>query len=135
MERQNLGILGAGIHLRILHRNSVQQAIFTCGRIFSGASETGWHDVPLEEQEKWNGLALQTSRAVLSGEATYDPWREMPCVYTICEEDRALLPSFQGRFASKMGGPGNTYWLPSSHSPFLSMPDRLVDVLQEIVKS
>lgn len=95
----------------------------------------GWHDIPLEKQEKGTKLGLHTPCAVFFSEATYEPWRDIPCAYITCEEDRALLPSFQELFASKMGGPENTYRLPSSHSPFLSMPDRLVDILQQIAKT
>lgn len=77
---------------------------------------------------------MHTSRAVFSGEVTYEPWQDVPCAYIICEEDRALPPPFQELFASKFGGPQNIFRLPSSHSPFLSMPDRLVDVLLQVLK-
>ncbi|KGO40402.1 hypothetical protein PEX1_075710 [Penicillium expansum] len=100
-----------------------------------GAGDIGWQDISLDKQEKWNSLALHTSRAVFSGESTFEPWSEIPCAYIVCEQDRALPPPFQELFASKMGGPENTYRLPSSHSPFLSMPDRLAEVLQQIVKA
>ncbi|KAJ5998890.1 hypothetical protein N7451_006700 [Penicillium sp. IBT 35674x] len=99
-----------------------------------GAGAVGWQDLSLDKQEKWNEMSLHTSRAVFSGESTYEPWRDIPCAYIVCEQDHALPPPFQELFASKMGGPENTYRLPSSHSPFLSMPDRLAELLQEIVK-
>ncbi|KAJ5941406.1 hypothetical protein N7516_001574 [Penicillium verrucosum] len=99
-----------------------------------GVGNVGWQDLTLEEQEKWNQITMHTSRAVFSGETTYEPWRDIPCSYIICEQDQALLPTFQEFFASKMGGPDTTHRLPSAHSPFLSMPDRLVGVLEEIVK-
>ncbi|KAJ5835760.1 hypothetical protein N7447_001786 [Penicillium robsamsonii] len=99
-----------------------------------GTGEVGWQDISVEEQEKWNALASHTSRAVFSGESTYEPWTDIACAYIVCEQDRALPPPFQELFASKMGGPENTYRLPSSHSPFLSMPDRLAEVLQQIAK-
>ncbi|KAJ5769124.1 hypothetical protein N7520_003683 [Penicillium odoratum] len=100
-----------------------------------GAGEIGWQDISLEKQEKWNSLALHTSRPVFSGESTYEPWRDIPCAYIVCEQDHALPPPLQELFASKMGGPENTYRLPSSHSPFLSMPERLAQLLQQIVKA
>ncbi|KUM64625.1 hypothetical protein ACN42_g2439 [Penicillium freii] len=99
-----------------------------------GTGDVGWQDLTLEQQEKWKQATRHTSRAVFSGETTYEPWRDIPCSYIICEQDRALLPAIQQFFASKMGGPDTTHHLPSSHSPFLSMPDRLVGVLEEIVK-
>lgn len=99
-----------------------------------GAGEVGWQDLSVEQQEKWNARAQHTSRAVFSGKSTYEPWRDIPCAYIVCEQDRALPPPFQELFSSKVAGAENTYRLPSSHSPFLSMPDRLTEVLQEIVK-
>lgn len=99
-----------------------------------GVDNIGWQDLTVEEQEKWNGSMMHTSRAVFAGETTYEPWRDIPCSYIICEQDQALPAAFQELFASKMGGPDRTHRLPSSHSPFLSMPDRLVSVLQETVK-
>ncbi|KAJ5609030.1 hypothetical protein N7528_009597 [Penicillium herquei] len=100
-----------------------------------GAGNVGWQDIPLESQEKWNSLTLHACRAPFSGEVTYEPWQDIPCAYIVCEQDNALPPPFQELFASKMGGPEVTYRLPSSHSPFLSMPDRLADTLQQIAKS
>jgi len=99
-----------------------------------GAGDIGWQDLTVEQQEKWNGLTLHTSRAVFSGVCTYEPWHDVPCSYIICEQDQALPPPFQELFALKLGGANTTHRLSSSHSPFLSMPDRLVGVLGEIVK-
>lgn len=71
---------------------------------------------------------------MFAGENTYEPWHDVSCAYIVCEQDLALPKSLQELFAAKVSGPGRTYELPSSHSPFLSMPGRLADVLGEIVK-
>ncbi|KAF3399883.1 hypothetical protein F1880_008145 [Penicillium rolfsii] len=92
-----------------------------------------WQDLSIEEQEQWTVRARSTSRLVFSGENKYEPWHDTSCVCIVCEQDLALPPPLQEMFATKVGGAGNTYRLPSSHSPFLSMPGRLVDVLGEIV--
>ncbi|KAJ5795112.1 hypothetical protein N7457_001711 [Penicillium paradoxum] len=102
--------------------------------VYVDSTDIGYQDLPVEQQEKWNGMTTHTSRAVFAGEATYEPWHDVPCAYILCEQDMALPPAFQEGFASKMGGPEIIHRLPSSHSPFLSMPDRLVSVLEEIVK-
>jgi hypothetical protein len=36
--------------------------------------------------------ALGYPSAVFSGETTYEPWRDIPCSYIICEQDQALPP-------------------------------------------
>lgn len=71
---------------------------------------------------------MHTSRAarVLPRE----PWRDMPCSRIICEQDQVLPPAIQDLVASKMGGPDIAHRLLSLYAPFLSMPDRLADVLR-----
>ncbi|KAJ5775274.1 uncharacterized protein N7511_000285 [Penicillium nucicola] len=93
-----------------------------------GAGDIAWQDLTLEQREKWDSTVTHTSRAVFSGEATYEPWQDIPCSYIICEQDQALLPPIQEFFALKICRPGQTHRLPASHSPFLSMPERLVGV-------
>ncbi|KAL2825230.1 alpha/beta-hydrolase [Aspergillus pseudoustus] len=94
-----------------------------------------WQDISPAKRQAWSARALPTSRLVFSGENTYEPWREIPCAYIICENDLALPPAFQEMFASKVGGPEWISRLPSSHAPFLSMPDRLAGLLREIVEA
>lgn len=93
----------------------------------------GWQDLSGEEQERWNPTVVHASKAVFEGEALYEPWHDITCAYIMCENDIALPLPFQKLFAGKVAGPNNTYSLPSSHSPFLSMPDRTVDVIRMII--
>ncbi|RAH69446.1 alpha/beta hydrolase [Aspergillus aculeatinus CBS 121060] len=83
-----------------------------------GSSHIGWQDLPLDEQVQWNTFTHHTSRAVFAGKVTHEPW-----------SSEAMPPAFQEGFAAKVAGPENTYRLPASHSPFLSMPIRLADAL------
>jgi hypothetical protein len=53
-------------------------------------------------------------------------WRSIPATYVLCEKDQALAPAMQEKFARRAG---SLYRLASGHSPFLSMPDELADVL------
>ncbi|KAJ5885214.1 hypothetical protein N7495_009724 [Penicillium taxi] len=93
-----------------------------------------WSDLPEEDQQKWGALTKHTSRPVFGGECTYEPWNTIPCSYIICEKDEFLHPPIQELFAAKVAGPDRTYRLPSSHSPFLSMPDRVAEILEKIAK-
>ena len=57
--------------------------------------------------------------------------RTVPRSYIRCRDDRAVPPEFQDTMTE--GWPeGTVFDLPSSHSPFLSMPDRLAAVLHAI---
>ncbi|RAL00783.1 alpha/beta hydrolase [Aspergillus ibericus CBS 121593] len=100
-----------------------------------GEGNIGYQDLPVEEQAKWGALERHLSLAVIEGEVTNEPWADgIPCSYIICEQDLAIPPPLQEIFAAKIAGPENTYRLPTAHSPFLSAPDRLQEVLVKIVK-
>jgi pimeloyl-ACP methyl ester carboxylesterase len=65
---------------------------------------------------------------------TADGWGSVPRSYVVCTRDRALQPAMQRKFiadadAAFPGRPLTVHVLESSHSPFLSMPDRLADIL------
>ncbi|KAL4931091.1 alpha/beta hydrolase [Aspergillus undulatus] len=98
----------------------------------SAGPEAAFHDLAPDEQQKWSSSFLHTSREFFSGTATYEPWHLMPSAYIITEEDHALPLPYQEIMAGKLGTQ-LTYRLKSSHSPFLSMPDRLVEVLEELI--
>ena len=53
-------------------------------------------------------------------------WRSKPTTYVVCTRDRALDERHQRRMAQ---GAGRVVELPSSHSPFLSMPERLTELV------
>jgi pimeloyl-ACP methyl ester carboxylesterase len=59
-------------------------------------------------------------------------WRDVPSTYVVCTEDRAILPGAQREMAAHA-----TYvveW-PTSHSPFVSKPQWVVDLLERLAKS
>ena len=55
----------------------------------------------------------------------------IPKVYVECTEDRALSIEMQRDMVSK-SPPVDVRSLPASHSPFLSMPDKLADALADL---
>ncbi|RSL43649.1 hypothetical protein CEP54_015007 [Fusarium duplospermum] len=65
-------------------------------------------------------------------------WREIPLTYIVCEKDQALPGFVQDMMIAKVeaeGIPVKQYRLKSSHSPFLSMPDKVAEVVMEVVNS
>jgi pimeloyl-ACP methyl ester carboxylesterase len=56
-------------------------------------------------------------------------WREKAATYVVCTEDRGLPPALQRSCAARIG---NTVELPTSHSPFLSRPELVADLLVEL---
>ncbi|HSO94645.1 MAG TPA: alpha/beta hydrolase [Acidimicrobiia bacterium] len=62
----------------------------------------------------------------LGGVATRAAWQSIPSTYVVCTEDRGVAPSLQRRLAARTT---TTVDWPTSHSPFLSRPDLVVDLL------
>jgi pimeloyl-ACP methyl ester carboxylesterase len=56
-------------------------------------------------------------------------WRGIPSTYVICEEDNAIPVVAQEHMAQRAV---DVRRLPASHSPFLSMPDRVVEIVTEL---
>lgn len=67
-----------------------------------------------------------TSMACLSSPVGAEPWRTVPSTYVLCEQDQAVHPDLQ-RWMSTRAGTVVTF--NTDHSPFLSTPDELTDVL------
>lgn len=63
--------------------------------------------------------------------ANYDG---VPRSYIICDDDQAIPPEFQREMAKALPE-ADRYNLPSSHSPFFSMPERLAALLDAIALS
>lgn len=64
--------------------------------------------------------------ASLTAEATHAAWRSVPSTYVVCRDDRAIPASLQRQLAARAG---TVLEWPTSHSPFLSRPDLVVDLL------
>jgi pimeloyl-ACP methyl ester carboxylesterase len=69
------------------------------------------------------------SLAALGGEVDAAAWHDKPATYVVCTEDRALPVALQRSNAARIGE-----WVdwPTSHSPFLSRPDLVADLIIEL---
>lgn len=56
----------------------------------------------------------------------HEPWHSLPCMYIFCEEDQAI-PMFVQESMAELLGDYSQFRCESSHSPFLSMPDKLAE--------
>ncbi|WP_165968831.1 alpha/beta fold hydrolase [Actinomadura sp. KC06] len=75
-------------------------------------------------------LAMQLDSTRL----TRDGWGSVPRTYIVCEQDRALRPAVQRRLIAEADAafpenPTSVVTLDSSHSPFLSLPGRVAEIL------
>lgn len=58
-------------------------------------------------------------------------YASVPRSYITCDNDQAIPPEFQREMAQALPAP-DRHSLPSSHSPFFSMPSRLAELLHTI---
>jgi pimeloyl-ACP methyl ester carboxylesterase len=94
-------------------------------------------DVPTDVANAAIGLLAPDAPAGIAAGATTltaNGWGSVPRSYVVCTQDRALQPPMQRKFieladAAFPGNPTTVHTLESSHSPFLSMPDRLADII------
>ena len=99
-----------------------------------GAAEVFYNDLPKAEQEKWVGMLNHHKyETVLKSTVTYAAWRHVPSTYLLCTEDRTIPIQTQealvGR-AKKDGAEMKTEMLRAGHSPFLSVPDEVVQAIR-----
>lgn len=66
------------------------------------------------------------SMAELSGVATRAAWHDTPSTYVVCTRDRAVAPAQQRVLAQRCA---ETLTWDTGHSPFLSRPDLVADLL------
>ena len=70
-------------------------------------------------------LGLQ-SVSSFAAELTGAGWHAVASTYVICDQDQAIPPGAQEAMSQRAG---TVHRLASSHSPFLSMPDRVAEII------
>jgi pimeloyl-ACP methyl ester carboxylesterase len=92
-----------------------------------------YHDCPSDAADAAADLLRPQSLAAFAGVPRSIAWRQKPAVFVLCRDDRALPVPLQMSMAARVGGA--TYELAASHSPFLSQPDALADLLIELSRA
>lgn len=97
-----------------------------------------YNDMPPEEAERAEGL-----RVANPTKAQYTPiscetaaWRVLPVSYMLCELDAGLPPAVQEQMVDKVRSEGRevkVYRVQASHSPFYSIPEKVVDIAMEVM--
>lgn len=63
-------------------------------------------------------------------------WRTIPLSYIFCENDEAVPLALQNMMIGRVESDGisvKRYSVAASHSPFLSMPDKVADIVDEVI--
>ncbi|OAL01540.1 alpha/beta-hydrolase [Phaeosphaeriaceae sp. SRC1lsM3a] len=101
-------------------------------------SKLFYHDLSAEEAAHWvSELRPQALKALFEGgEHAYAGWQDVPTWYVGTSEDKAM-PVFAQRvqigMARVIGGVVEHREMPTSHSPFLSRPEDVVEIIMDVV--
>lgn len=99
---------------------------------------TFYHDIPDAEAEARGAALLPQSRQVFATPAPPTAWAQPAFdgrrFYLRCMDDKALPAPNQDFLVQRSGVAWNVLDLPSSHSPFASMPLKLAEMIDGIVR-
>ncbi len=85
------------------------------------------------ETTAWAVARLGPQPGVTLGDLpTAVAWRERPSTYVVCTDDEGVHPELQRAMARRCTA---TVEWPTSHSPFLSAPDRVAELLTGLARS
>lgn len=85
-------------------------------------------DLRSEDADRAIARLRPLSLAACSQPLTVAAWRTVPSTYVLCENDQAVPDGVQEFFAARAK---NVRRLPSSHSPFFSLPSELTELIVE----
>jgi pimeloyl-ACP methyl ester carboxylesterase len=91
-----------------------------------------FHDCPDAVARDAAARLRPMSLAALQGKVERAAWRDKPATYAVCTDDRAVPEALQRSNAARIGGA--VEW-PTSHSPFLSRPDLVAELLLDLSSS
>jgi hypothetical protein len=99
------------------------------------AANVFYNDLPEDQQRYWFSKTKTHTFASKQAKATAESWKEIPTSYLLCEDDLAI-PAFAQEamtgMVKEMGGEIEVERIKSSHSPFLSQPDAVVNWLRRV---
>ena len=92
------------------------------------AAETFYGDLPADEANKRARSLVPTTLSVFTNPTEGSPlWQHLPATYIVCEADRAISPDRQEFMANR--ATNDIVRLETSHSPFVSRPAAVADIL------
>lgn len=92
--------------------------------------QIAFNDLPTEQAALYVSQMSHSAAVVFATPSTYEPWANgVPCAYIFCTDDNVLPFQIQQQMASQLGPEPTTFTLKAGHCPFLSIPDKLVEVI------
>ncbi|EFQ97689.1 hypothetical protein MGYG_00728 [Nannizzia gypsea CBS 118893] len=94
-----------------------------------------YSDLPSEEAEYWVKQMVSHPYSAQTTPVSNEAFRELPATYIICENDKGILPEVQQMMIDKLRDVGidvHVERCSGGHSPFLSMPHSMADIIDKI---
>lgn len=98
------------------------------------ASEVLYNDCSDEQAQAATARLIGQSTATFTQLPRAVSWTDKPATYVVCGSDNALPPDLQRAMARRIPNATVHEWPDASHSPFLSNPDRVADLLADIAR-
>ena len=94
-------------------------------------------DVEPELAKKMEALLVRQSGPAMTDAITYPAWQHIPTTYLRTQDDQVLFPDWQERQIKAVRGAGASLAVETfklSHSPYLSIPGKIVAAVERAVK-
>lgn len=92
-----------------------------------------YNGVPSPLREQAVAKLVPQSAKPLSLTLSFEPWKQVPAQYIVCEDDTTFPIPMQRAMASLEGGKWSTSSIQTGHSPFLIIPDKLATMIVNFV--
>lgn len=89
-----------------------------------------YSDLSPAESSKWASTLRPMPARIFHDPNEHGPPQDIPSVYVICTDDRAVPYEVQKWFASNVGDGCRVLEVESGHSPFLNVPERIVEIVE-----
>ncbi|KAH8805374.1 Alpha/Beta hydrolase protein [Xylogone sp. PMI_703] len=98
-----------------------------------------YKDLPEEERKHWESYLSHVPAEIFTQPITHETWKDVPCSWIITEKDEIILPEVQKKWIREAkenhGVEIKSYSVNTDHSPFLTIPDRVIAIVKEIYKT
>jgi pimeloyl-ACP methyl ester carboxylesterase len=95
------------------------------------AADVFYADLPEDAQQAAVDKLVPNVSFIFDQPSGHPAWRERDTTYVVCSDDRAISPEREREMGERAGG--DVIELTSSHSPFLSQPAIVADLLRDAV--
>ena len=91
-----------------------------------------YNDLPKQQQDHWISILKPNPAITQLTPISYTAYMRHPVTYLFCENDQAVPLQVQKTMVASNGPHFQTETCASGHSPFLSMPETVLKIVEKI---